>query len=397
MTDELNAPLGGKPRPPRRARALRGSPLTLAAGALMAGGVAALYLAPVDPGGGQPYALARIEPAPDPPSRAPPPAAVRPSETPQGDNAAADMEFVSGVKVTRRGEAGSARIIRVEPASGARLAPAPDRRVTEKGRYGLLPKTGDDGARPMDVYARPFVARAALKAGAPRLAIVVGGVGLNPQSSQAAIEELPEDVTLAFAPYGAELNRLVAQARGRGHEALLQAPMEPFDYPRNNPGPHTLVTGAGDGGADDLDWLMSRFAGYAGVMNYLGGRFTADETAMSVALGEIARRGLFYLDDGLSPQSQAAGIAKKLAAPYAKVDIVVDARGAPQAMDAALARLEAVAREKGVAIGFANASSAAIARIAPFARDLERRGVALVPVSAALAPRSAAAAASDTR
>ena len=43
---------------------------------------------------------------------------------------------------------------------------------------------------------------------------------------------------------------LVAQARARGHEALLQAPMEPFDYPQNNPGPHTLLTGAPDGGAE---------------------------------------------------------------------------------------------------------------------------------------------------
>ena len=134
---------------------------------------------------------------------------------------------------------------------------------------------------------------------------------------------------------------------------------------------------------------MSRFPGYAGVMNYLGGRFTADERALSGALAEIAQRGLYFLDDGQSPQSLAPTLAPKFSLPNAKVDVVIDARGTPQSIDAALAQLETLAREKGVAIGFANATGATIARVARFARDLERRGIALAPVSAALGPRIA--------
>lgn len=398
MIDELNDPLGGKTRAPSKgAQGAPGKAIAVALG-LAAAGAVAFSLAAGDPHGGDPYAVARIEPAtppPEPPPAPPPQAAAGAAETTESQSATGDVEIVAGVKVTRRGEGGSAKIIRVEPASGARLAPAPDRRVAEKGRYGLLPRIGADGVRPMDLYARPFVSRPTLKPGAPRLALIVGGVGLNAQSTLDAIDQLPEDVTLAFAPYGAGLIRLAAQARGRGHETLLQAPMEPFDYPGNNPGPHTLVLGSADGGVDDLLWLMSRFSGYAGVMNYLGGRFTADETAMYEALSEIARRGLFYLDDGLSPQSKAASVAKKLAAPFAKVDVVIDQSSTPQAMDVALARLESLARDKGAAIGFANATPASIARLARFARELEGRGVALAPVSA-IAARGAAPVASQT-
>ncbi len=43
-------------------------------------------------------------------------------------------------------------------------------------------------------------------------------------------------------PYGADVERLVARARGEGHEILLQVPMEPFGYPDNDPGPQTLLT-----------------------------------------------------------------------------------------------------------------------------------------------------------
>ncbi|GLI94043.1 hypothetical protein LMG27198_30350 [Methylocystis echinoides] len=368
----------------------------------MAGGAAALalallYLAPRDPFGGEPHAVARIEAAKAPEPPAAPAAAQAPqsaSQEPKADATAAQMfEEAAGVKVTRRGgEGGTARIIHVEPASGVRLPAAPDRRVTEKGPHGQLPKIGPDGARPMDVYARPFVTSTALAPGAPRLALIIGGLGLNAGSTMQAVDQLPDEVTLAFAPYGADVDRLAQQARARGHETLLQAPMEPFDYPHNNPGPHTLTTAAPDGGSDDLRWLMSRFTGYAGVMNHLGGRFSADESAMSGALGEIAQRGLFYVDDGASPQSRAGDVARAIGAPFAQVDVNLDEGGRTEPLEAALARLETLARGKGAAIGFANATPAAVARIARFARDLERRGIALAPVSATLATRGAGAA-----
>ena len=64
-------------------------------------------------------------------------------------------------------------IIEVPQARGVALAPAPDPRLVENSRYGLLPRIGDDGARPADVYARPVGTSSALKAGAPRVVLVM--------------------------------------------------------------------------------------------------------------------------------------------------------------------------------------------------------------------------------
>ena len=36
------------------------------------------------------------------------------------------------------------------------------------------------------------------------------------------------------------------RARARGHEIMLQVPMEPVGYPGNNPGPKTLLTERGE-------------------------------------------------------------------------------------------------------------------------------------------------------
>ncbi len=379
--------------------------------AVIAAGAGALAFSARDPLnwslGGRPFAVARIEPYKAPPEPPPQPprtnagVATPPADAPPPDAAAAangrdniltlnDLDRQSGVKVTRNGASGAGPIIiQVETSSGVRLPPAPDRRVAEKSRFGLLPRIGAGGERPMEVYSRPFVTSAALKANAPKIALVIGGVGLNPRTTEAAIADLPEAVTLAFAPYGETIAADGARARARGHETLLQAPMEPFDYPQNNPGPHTLRVDAAD--LDDLHWLMGRFTGYAGIMNFMGGRFTADEKALSPALADIAQRGLFFLDDGAAPQSLVVSLAPRLALPAARVDVILDARGTPQSLEAALAQLEAAARQNGAAIGFANAKPATIARLARFARDAERRGVAIAPVSATLAPGGATA------
>jgi polysaccharide deacetylase 2 family uncharacterized protein YibQ len=387
LRDPVNEPLGRASHAPSAAAAWakRYGPrlaLGLAAGAA---GLAALAI--VKSGnerGGEPFAVARIEAA------APTPAAAAPAAPVTASPALAtgeQIETANGVKVVRNGGGASdALIIDVPQALGVRLVAAPDPRLVEKSRYGLLPRIGADGARPSDIYARPVVASARVRPNAPRVAIMVGGLGINPEGTANAVARLPAAISLGFAPYGDGLDREVAQAREAGHEILLQAPMEPFTYPTDNPGPHTLLAGAPAGETlDSLHWLMSRFVGYVGVVNYLGGKFTADPRVLSPALSEIAARGLLYLDDGSSPRSVAPQTAATFDLPSGKADIVIDADPAPEAIDAALTRLEALARSHGGAIGVASASPTSVERIARWSAALEARGLALTPISAMMA------------
>ena len=398
MTDDLNAPLGHDP-PQRAAGGRRMGPGL----ALIMGGVAVATLA----GALWRHATVRdnssmivtpIEPAPPPPP--PPPVAFTPAPTqstpprpaPEEIADAGDTELSQGVRIRRGPDAASTgpRIIRVEPEeSGLRLPPAPDVRVTESSSPGPLPRVGRDGLRPMDVYGRPFVTSAALRPDAPKIALIVSGVGLNPLGTAAALA-LPEAVTLAFPPYASDLAAVAARARARGHETVLQTPMEPFDYPRNDPGPHTLLIEKSGGDTNDLQWLMSRFSGYAGVINYLGGRYMADDAALAVTLAEIANRGLYFIDDGESRQSRVTAIAPGLSLPHAVVDATIDAHATAQTIASTLTQLELRAREKGAAIGFVNAAPQALAQVARFLSGLEKHGVALAPVSAVLAPVVAA-------
>jgi polysaccharide deacetylase 2 family uncharacterized protein YibQ len=386
--DELNQPLGLGPAQPRRRAHYRA--FALLGCVLSAAGLIAFLARTDDRLAGEPYAVASIdqrpagEPAAAASSRQATTSTAAPTGPPASQLSATQIEAQSGVKVVRSGGAAppGALIIEVPEAVGLQLNPAPDQRLIEKSRYGLLPRIGADGARPADVYARPPLVADNLKS-APRIALLVDGLGLSEEGTVDAIRELPGAVSLGFAPYGAAVERLVAEAREAGHEALLQAPMEPFDYATNNPGPHTLLSSASEAQVlDDLHWLMARFQGYVGVTNFLGAKFTADQAALAPALRDIAARGLLYVDDGSSPRSLARSEAARINLPAVAADVMIDAAPKAQAIDEALIRLEALARANGSAVGVATALPLSVEHISRWARSLEARGLALTPISA---------------
>ena len=133
------------------------------------------------------------------------------------------------------------------PRAGTPTAPAgdsamaPNAKLIETSRHGPIPKVGPDGARPSETYARPVKA-AGSKADGPRIAIVINGLGIGTSGTADALAKLPGPVSFAFAPYSINVEQLAQRARNEGHEVLLQVPMEPFDYPDNDPGPQTLLT-----------------------------------------------------------------------------------------------------------------------------------------------------------
>jgi uncharacterized protein len=386
--DDLHKPLGLSAD---RSRAGLAPHLRAIAAAVMIGaGVAALtFLAGEADHAGEPFATASIEPAA--PSNASAPEGREPDGKGGDDERAAaaasatEIEADSGVAVVRPdgAPAPGAMVIRIPDAPGAaKLAAAPDPRLIERSDFGPLPRVGPDGARPAQVYARPAPSPAK---GRPRIALVIGGLGLNDQATTRAITKLPGEVSLAFAPYGVNLKAQAAKAREAGHEILLQMPMEPFDYAQNNPGPQTLTTDAG--GARNLErlhWALARAPGFVGIENFLGARFTADEAALSPVLKDLAERGLIFVDDGSSARSITAIVGPSLNLAVRRADIVIDAAPDGAKIDEALQRLETLARENGLATASGSALPVTLEHLSRWSESLGGRGIDLVPVTSTL-------------
>src|SRR5215472_1488004 len=396
-TDDLTTPLGRNPRK-RRSPLVPVVVLRIVAGAL--GSFAAIFvgwaLFATAPFGGEPMAAARLDTSVETGAEraAPEPKLIdnashnpeRPNRYDGPDSNAAQPPAPATVTIID-GTSGKRQEIQIP---GRMPNPVPDRsgqrvdqRFAEASPHGSIPRIASDGTRPAEAFAQPAKPLPG-RPSAPRIAIIVAGLGISATGTSEALARLPGPVTLAFAPYGENLDRLAARARDGGHEILLQVPMEPFDYPDNDPGPQVLLTSLDAAqNVDRLHWLMSRLTGYVGIANYMGARFTTSEQALAPILRETAVRGLIYVEDSSAPRSVAGEIAGANNLPFAKADLTVDAVPSAAEIDRALARLERTARDRGMAVGVANALPASIDRIATWAKGLDNRGLLLVPISAA--------------
>ena len=241
-----------------------------------------------------------------------------------------------------------------------------------------LPIISADGVRPDEAYAAPFDGIRS----APTIAVIVGGLGLSERLTQRAIETLPAEVTLSFAPYADNLQDWIDLARADGHEVLIELPMEPFDYPNNDPGPHTLLSEASDQENERrLIWLLSRAAGYAGVTNYLGARLGADREALSGVFAKLENRGLSIFHDGAGRRSVISAAGQSVDAQLAIADRVIDSDPVPDTIDRRLLELEALALQDGDALGAGFAYPATVDTVAIWADSLRARGYQLAPAS----------------
>ena len=391
MGTDLNAPLGQhrKERPARRHRLrhiLRYSGLGATAFAII--GLSAwsalspdgLTRAPATPAGTEAAAIAeRTAPAGEPDKQK----GLKRS----GALSGAQVEEVltdDGATVTkytpRSRENGGPALIDVGAARGQdpRMAALPNEDLLEDAPEGRLPIIGPDGLRPMDQYARPWSG-----ARGTRIAIVVGGLGLSQTGTQRAIRDLPAEVTLAFAAAGNSLQRWMQEARRDGHEILLQIPMEPFDFPDNDPGPHALRVSLGaNKNLAELHRSMAEITNYTGIMNYLGGRFLADADALEPVMRDLAKRGLLFLDDGTSAQSLSGTLAGAFDVPHGFADLVLDSEISETAILRRLDELERIALRNGTAIGVASAFDESIAAIAAWMEEARGRGIEIVGASA---------------
>lgn len=253
------------------------------------------------------------------------------------------------------------------------LAPAPRPDLIAETPKGGLPVIAADGRSPAYVYARPFVIDER-----PLVAVVVTGLGLDPEATNAAIARLPPEVSLAFSPYAAGLDGWIKAARDAGHEVLLTLPMEPLLFPTHDEGPLALTANLTAAAAvERLESILAKAGGYVGVAGPQRSPFAATEP-MPAILSALRARGLIYVGGPLPTK----GMSERRTA---LVTAAIDAQPFRGAVDAQLDRIAAHAQTKGSAVALASPLPVSFERLAAWLPGLAANGLALAPVSAVAA------------
>ncbi|MEX0299513.1 MAG: divergent polysaccharide deacetylase family protein [Kordiimonas sp.] len=178
------------------------------------------------------------------------------------------------------------------------------------------------------------------------------------------------------------MNRWGERSRRDGHEVFLSIPMEPVNYPQNDPGALTLLTSHSQRESTNiLRQSLGRMTGYVGVLNHMGSRFTAASDSLRPILDEINRRGLMFVDSRTTPYSRAAAMGRAMGLPVALNNGYIDKELAPDLIAEELKKLEVRAQTQGAAMGMARPYPVSINAIKVWVATLEERGFVLVPVT----------------
>ncbi len=262
------------------------------------------------------------------------------------------------------------------PGEGLKAAPHPE--ITEDTDLGPLPAVGKDGMKAWRYYAKEFT----VEKGTPTLAIVVSGLGLSKQVGDLALR-LPAAISLSFSPYARESNMWAGSARALGHEVFVDLPLEPTGYPAVDPGPKAILGALPDEvNEKHLEWVLSRFPGYVGVMALPGERLLYHKSSAQPVLQQLGSRGVMLIIGNTNTSEPVTKMVEGVALPFVQADAEVEAEDAHDEMLTQLMAAETAARRKGSALVVVNASPLALRALAQWAEQLEKKGIILAPVSA---------------
>jgi polysaccharide deacetylase 2 family uncharacterized protein YibQ len=223
--------------------------------------------------------------------------------------------LINGKPVSPLGNAGP-----TTPVIPLKIAPIAG--LTTPSPRGKIPHRSADGRTVLNEYARPFIP----KVNQQYISIVIGGLGINPALTRKAIRELPGNVTLSFAAQAPGLQSWINQARAKGHEVLLEIPMENSTTPNANAQiVYTLSSAKSDAdNISNLNFLMSRAEGYFALTNYGGDKLIKNEQKLKPILEHMNKAGLGFIYDGSTSGARIRQVAVKVELPSVIANQFID-------------------------------------------------------------------------
>ena len=251
--------------------------------------------------------------------------------------------------------------------------------ISEDTENGPLPIIAKDGRQPWIEYSRNFK-HSDRK---PRIAIIINNLGLSATYTEQILKMMPKNVTLSFSHISPQLKKWVREARQKGYEILIDLPMEPIGFPRNDPGRSTLLTSLNEvENLNRLEFIMIQSGGYVGLLSTHGDKFTLNSELLLPILKSIKTRGLLYVDSRTTSQSLGPELSSNIQLPRAFNNVFIDKTPSRDYITTKLRELERIAVDKKFAVAIAQPLPLSIEIISEWTSELKEKGIALAPITA---------------
>jgi polysaccharide deacetylase 2 family uncharacterized protein YibQ len=219
------------------------------------------------------------------------------------------------------------------------------------------------GAESLPAWRR-FGRDSAISPEAPRVALVITGLGRDRTDTVRAITGAPPEASLSFDSEATDLSEWITAARAYGHEALLDVPLHADETP-SGLSPQL----APEENLRRLDAMLARAPLIAGVAISGGDSFLADAAALQPLLKHLQAEGLAII--GL-PVTAPLTIA---------ADETIVGQATQSGIEQSIRSVKILARRRGAALGIVESANAASLFPAWYRALIGGDEISLVPVS----------------
>ncbi len=214
-----------------------------------------------------------------------------------------------------------------------------------------------------------------------KIVIIVTDLGLSKSLTLEALQ-LPKSFTLGFSPYANNVDEWVDQAVSKGFETLINLPMQPIDYPVNDPGPYALLQNLSIGeNLSRLDWVLSRSKKLVGVYSNPNETFSSTRTNLLPVLENLKKQRKIFAYGNVGNDQSLSSLTSSIASEYTPVHINIDEELNESKITNNLLRLEGLATSKGYAVGFINPYPMTIKLVNHWLDELDKKSAVIVPLS----------------
>jgi polysaccharide deacetylase 2 family uncharacterized protein YibQ len=214
----------------------------------------------------------------------------------------------------------------------------------------------------------------------PRIALIVDDIGYD-RAVVRKFLSLNLPITLSMLPKSPFSKSITEEARKKHVEIMLHQPMEPFEYPRINPGPGTLLTNmTPDELVQQLIQNLDEMPFVSGVNNHMGSKMTASASQMRQVFSVLKQRNLFFIDSRTTEKTICRPSAALLEIPFGERDVFIDHFQDSTFIKKQLYELVRIATTHGEAIGIAHPYMKTYQVLKTALPDLKQK-IQFVPVS----------------
>lgn len=184
-----------------------------------------------------------------------------------------------------------------------------------------------------------------------KVAIIVDDMGYSLKAIN-DICSLNKPLTVSILPYTPLAKETARIAHQNKLEVMLHLPLESINSQRGNRIEGIILSRMGkEEILKTVEANLDQIPYVTGVNNHMGSKITANEILMSIILGPLKKRNLFFVDSRTTSRSKAYNVAQTLGIPSAYRHVFLDGENREGYIKGKMIELFRLAQRRGKAVG----------------------------------------------